>query len=78
MYEFTSESSSDATGTSPTTPINDKMNTTASIGTDNGSSTNLNACHGVAPSKAAASSSERSMVSKYPLIVQTCSAIPPR
>ena len=69
VYESTSESNTDATGTSPITMINDKMNTTARIGTDKGKRTNLNACHGVAPSRAAASSRELSMVSKYPLIV---------
>ncbi len=51
-------------------PINARINTTARIGTDRGNRINLNACHGVAPSIAAASSSEASIVSKYPLIVQ--------
>ena len=44
--------------------MNDRINTTARIGTDSGSSTRRKACHGVAPSSAAASSSEPSMVSK--------------
>lgn len=58
-----SKSRTDATGTSVMVPMNARMNTTARIGTDRGNRINLNACHGVAPSIAAASSKDESMVS---------------
>ena len=51
-------------GTSVMVPIKARMNTTARMGTDRGSRISRNACHGVAPSMAAASSKEESMVSK--------------
>ena len=41
--------------------INDRMNTTARIGTDSGNRTRRKACHGVAPSSAAASSEAASV-----------------
>ncbi len=51
-------------GTSVMEPIKARINTTARMGTDRGNRIRRNACHGVAPSMAAASSSEESMVSK--------------